>query len=91
MQHNKTKENLTASEKILVFRIAGECWVMWCKLEQLALNDHKAEQTRQTNEIWWERERVYSIPSYSTKPPASGQEASPTIWQPGLPQEYLAT
>jgi len=28
------KENLTASGEILVFRIAGECRVMWSKLKQ---------------------------------------------------------
>lgn len=46
MRHNKTKENLPASGKILVFRIADECWVMWSKLERLALNDHKASESK---------------------------------------------
>ncbi len=89
---NKTKENLTASGKILVFWFAGERWVMWSKSEQLSLNDHKASESKHKKPLrFGGKRKVYSIPPYSSKPPASGQETCPKIWQPADVHYYCST
>lgn len=70
-------ENLTASGEILVFRIVGECQVMWSKLDHRASEQNKTKHT----EIWWEGKGCL-FNSKSSNPPVSGQEACPKIWQP---------
>lgn len=55
-------ENLTASGKILVFRIAAECRVMWNKLEQ----------KNKASDLVGGGKGVYSFPPYSSNPPVSG-------------------